>query len=94
MNSSQDVYQAPPLFLAFMPEMADGVILVAFQNFSYRAEPQGKNTILSLSDNQAEYSIFFFPRNSKGTFLFFSAQAVEPPVFLLRIFAQQKSRAT
>ena len=40
------------------------------------------------------YSIFFSPRNSKGAFLFFSAQAIEPPVFLLRIFAQQKSRAT
>ena len=69
MNGAQDVYQAPPLFLAFMPEMADGVILVAFQDFLYRTEPQGEYPILPLSDDQAEHTIFFLQMTGAWFFI-------------------------
>ena len=53
IDSSQHVDQTPPLLLPlpFQPEMADPVVLIAFQFDLDFPKPEGKNILFSLMDN-------------------------------------------
>ena len=53
VNRSQHIDQLPPLFLSLslQPEMADPVVLIAFQFYPDLPEPEGKNILFALMNN-------------------------------------------